>query len=200
MRFWTTALICIGLAAAGQANADVFDVAWSGAALGNDASATGTISLNLADVSNPGQTDQGVTPFVTNFSITVMGAGSGDGTFGFSDYNGMLGEVTDGGFYIMTGGSTLNFNTQLVGQSTAGGPWGSTHDGNTGDFNIFSNSNDPNAPTGTSYFEITTAGGLGDAMYLTSFAPASAVPEPSSAVPLSIALLGLAFVVRKRQA
>jgi len=34
-------------------------------------------------------------------------------------------------------------------------------------------------------------------MYLTSFAP---VPEPSSAIPLSIALLGVAFVIHKRQA
>jgi hypothetical protein len=36
-----------------------------------------------------------------------------------------------------------------------------------------------------------------DPMYLTSFAP---VPEPSSAIPLSIALLGVAFVIHKRQA
>ena len=34
-------------------------------------------------------------------------------------------------------------------------------------------------------------------MYLTSFAP---VPEPSSAIRLSIALLGVAFVIHKRQA
>ena len=201
MRFLTATLMGAGLlvVAAGQANADaVFDLAWSGAALGNGASATGTITMNLADINNPGTTNQDVTPFVTNFSITVTGASSGDGTFGFSDFNG-AGPLDEGGFYMRTGG-TLNFNGQLVGQSTPGGPWGSTHDGSTGDFNIFNNGNDDNAPFGTDYFQLTTADGNGDSMYLTSFAPASAVPEPSSVIPLSIALLGLAFVVRRHQA
>ena len=198
--FFVAALMGAGLlvVAAGQANADsVFDLAWSGAALGNGASATGTITLNLADVTNPGETDQNLSSFVTAFSITVTGAGAGDGTFGFSDYNG--GTLDFGGFYLITGG-TLDFTSQLVGQSTPGGPWGSTHFGTTGDFNIFNNGNDDNAPEGTDFFQLTTEGGSGDKMYLTSFAPASAVPEPSSAIPVSVALLGLAFVVRKRTA
>jgi hypothetical protein len=188
------------IVAAGPGKADtVFDLAWSGAALGNTATATGTITMNLADINNPGQTDQNVTPFVTNFSITVAGANLGDGTFNFSDFNG-ADSLSDGGFYIITG-STLDFTSQLVGQSTSSGPWGSSHtNGTTGDFNIFNNGNDDNAPTGTFYFTLTTEGGNGDSMYLTSFAPASAVPEPSSVIPLSAALLGLAFVVRKRMA
>jgi hypothetical protein len=193
-------LIGVGVlvVAAGQGKADtVFDLAWSGAALGNTASATGTITLNLADVNNPGPTVQAVSPFVTNFSITVTGAGAGDGTFGFSDYNGSSG---DGGFELYTGGSTLDFTSQLVGQTTPGGPWGSSHIGSTGDFNIFNNGNDDNAPNGTFFFTLTTEDGSGDSMYLTSFAPASAVPEPSSAIPLSAALLALALVVRKRTA
>jgi hypothetical protein len=194
------ALMGAGLlvAAAGQGKADtVFDLAWSGAALGNTASATGTITLNLADVTNPGETDQSLSSFVTDFSITVTGAGAGDGTFGFSDYKG---SGTLGGFYLITGGDGLNFASQLVGQSTPGGTWGSTHVGSTGDFNIFINGNDDNAPEGTDFFQLTTEGGSGDTMDLTSFAPASAVPEPSSVIPLSMALLGLAFVVRKRTA
>lgn len=193
-----TTLIGAGLlvVAAGQAIADtVFDLAWSGAALGNTASATGTITLNLADITNPGETVQNISSFVTDFSITVTGASSGDGTFGFGDYNG---SGTLGGFYLITGG-TLDFTSQLVGQPTPGGPWGSNHGGSsTGDFNIFTNNNDPSAPVGTFYFTLTTNDGVGDAMYLTSFAPASSVPEPSSAIPLSAAMLALAFVARKR--
>jgi hypothetical protein len=197
-QFLMATLMGVGLLAmaAGQANADsVFDLAWSGAALGNGATATGTITLNLADITNPGLTLQNSSPFVTDFSITVAGASSGNGTFNFADFNG---SGTVGGFYMITGG-TLDFTSQLVGQSTPGGPWGSTHDSTTGDFNIFSNFNDLSAPVGTTYFTLTTDGGREDPMYLTSFAPAS-VPEPSSAIPLSIALLGVAFVVRRRQA
>ncbi len=69
------------------------------------------ITLDLADVINPGSNFQNATPFVTNFSITVTGAGSGDGTFGFSDFNGAS---IAGGFDLLTP-STLNFNSQLVG-------------------------------------------------------------------------------------
>jgi hypothetical protein len=192
--------MAVGLlvATAGPGKADtVFDLAWSGAAFGNDASATGTITLNLADIKNPGTTEQDVTPFVTDFSITVTGASSGDGTFNFSDFNGAPPSQV-GGFYIITGG-TLDFSSQLVGQSTPEGPWASKHDGSTGDFNIFNNGTDLNAPEGTFFFQLTTADGNGDNMYLTSFAPA-AVPEPSSLILLSTALLGIAFVARKRHA
>lgn len=197
-QFLIATLMGVGLlvVAAGQAKADsVFDLAWSGAALGNSATATGTITLNLADINNPGTTDQNDSPFVTDFNITVTGATSGDGSFDFGDFNG---SPTVGGFYIITGG-TLDFTSQLVGQPTPIGPWGSTHDGSSGDFNIFSNNNDPSAPLGTFFFTLTTNGGNGDSMYLTSFAPA-AVPEPSSVIPMSAALLALAFVARKRQA
>jgi hypothetical protein len=167
----------------------VFDLAWSGAPFGNNATATGTITLNLADINNPGQTSQNLTPFVTDFSITVTGASSGNGTFGFSDYNGATDE---GGFYIITGG-TLDFTHQLVGQATPGGPWGSTHDGNTGDFNIFTNGNDPAAPLGTFFFITTSGDGNGDNMYLTSFTPA---PEPASLGILGLG--GLSLLVRRR--
>jgi|HubBroStandDraft_3_1064219.scaffolds.fasta_scaffold152736_1 hypothetical protein len=198
-QFLVVTLVGAGLllVVAGQGKADtVFDLAWSGAALGNSASATGTITLNLADINNPGETDQKISPFVTNFSVTVTGAGAGDGTFGFSDYNGSL---VEGGFYLITGG-TLDFTSQLVGQATPHGPWGSTHNGSTGDFNIFSNGNDDGAPTGTNFFQLSAEGGTGDSMYLTSFAPASAVPEPSSVIPLSAVLLALVFMARQRMA
>jgi hypothetical protein len=205
--FLVATVMSAGLLAvlAGQANADaVFDLAWSGAGFGNTASATGTITMNLADIANPGTTFQNVSPFVTDFSITVTGAGSGDGTFNFADFNG----GPAGGFDISTPGA-LDFTRQLVGQSTDGEPWGSSHVndiGDIGDFNIFNNGIDPNAPTESFFFQISTADGNGDGdnghnnLYLTSFAPASAVPEPSSAIPLSAALLALALVVRKRTA
>jgi hypothetical protein len=178
-----------------QANAgQVFDLTYSGATLGNNATATGTITLELLNMNNPGTTDQNPSLFVTDFSITVTGASSGNGTFGFSDFNG---SGILGGFYLATNGGTLDFGSELVGQPTSGSAWGTTpSSGAAGDFNIFTNGTDPTAPNGTFFFQITTNGGSGDSLFLTSFAPA---PEPGSALLVLPALIALgALKVRKR--
>jgi hypothetical protein len=73
-----------------------------------------------------------------------------------------------------TRGAALNLSTELVGQPTTAGAWG-TPSGYAGDFNLFNST--PAAPEGTWYFTLTTAGGSGDSMLLTSF---QAVPEPST--------------------
>ncbi len=68
-------LFLAGFAQAGT----VFDLSYSGAAFGNDAIASGTITLNLGAMNNPGQTDQDVTSFVTDFSLYCIG-GPAQGT------------------------------------------------------------------------------------------------------------------------
>ncbi len=182
------------VAASVQANAgQVFDLTYSGAAFDNGATATATITLEIPNINNPGTTDQNPSQFVSDFSITITGASSGNGTFGFSDFNG---SSTLGGFYLQTNGGVLDFGRQLVGQPTSGMPWGSVPStGQAGDFNIFNNGTDLNAPNGTNFFQITTANGRGDRLYLTSFAPA---PEPGSVLLVVPALIGLALKARKR--
>jgi PEP-CTERM motif len=187
------------LVAPGQSNADIlqtYDLAWSGTPFGNSANATGTITLDLSLINNPGETDQNIVPFVTNFSITVTGASSGNGTFGFSDY---IGSPTLDGFYIITdrpGVTPLDFSRQLVGQPTGFGPWGALGgNGSNGDFNIFPNGSVPSAPDGTFYFTITTNGVSGDSLGLTSFAP---VPEPSTLILGGIAALAGVALARRR--
>jgi len=112
-----------------------------------------------------------VSDFITALSLTVSGAGSGNGTFGLNDF------TSAGEFRWSTNGATLDLTTQLVGQSTPGGPWGTCFDGTCGDFNLFGSNP---APFGTGAFVLTTFN-MGEQlnMRLTSFAPVSAaVPGP----------------------
>jgi len=163
----TTAIICNGLVLT------VYNLQWSGASLGNGATATGNITLDLTLLNNPGFTDQGPSPFVKDFSITITGSSAGDGTFGFNDF-------VD--FFLDTNGGTLDFSQELVGQPTSGSNWGSTpSSGEAGDFNFFSNGANPLVPQGTFYFQITTNGSYGDSLFLTSFVSSNVtinVPDP----------------------
>lgn len=193
------------------ANADIistFDLTWSGASFGNGATATGEITLDVSNIENPGTTvgvtTQNANSFVTDFSITIKGANAGNGTFGFADYNGSTvyaGPIgsPSGGFYMQTGGGTLDFTTQLIGQSTSFGTWGPN---NNGDFNIFINGKDSSAPTGFNYFLIETNGARegGELLLLTSFQPAAAAPAPSGMTLCGSALLtGLGFLAVRRR-
>jgi hypothetical protein len=169
-----------------------YDLIYSGAAFGNNAMARATMTLDLDQVNNPGFSISIFAPsFVTAFSITVSGARTGNGTFGLADFSG------NGFFYLDTNGGKLDFNRQLIGQATSVSPYGTVPShGNAGDFSIFTNYDivsrmgDPAAPTGTDFFEITTTHGLGDRLYLTSFAPA--MPEPGALVLTSLGLGSLA--------
>lgn len=172
-----------------------FDLEWSGASFGNGATAVGTITMDMSLVFNPGHTQQNSGQFVSAFSITITGASTGNGTFGFNDFNGAS---FSGGFLFDTEGGTLDFTNQLVGQPTPSGIWGISR----GNFLLFSNHSDLNTPTGVdgTPLVITTSNGSGDSLMLTSFAPVASVPEPSSIVLASAGVLaGLGVWSKKRR-
>lgn len=194
VQLFQKAAACVALLVfmAGQVQAAVitFDLAWSGVSFGNSASAVGTISLDDSLLLNPGTTGFSVplAPTVTALSITVSGAVSGNGTFTMSDFSGWVFE---------TGGATLNLNSQLVGQSTLGNPWG-TPDSVSGDFNLFSTV--PGGPFGFDFFTLATDGGSGNLMLLTSFSPqTAAVPEPTSVAIFGIGAGFMSFVSNRRR-
>ena len=111
----TSLCLLFGAVSPASAVVTVFNVAWSGASLGNSAVATGQISIDTDLLPNPGSVgfQSPFSPIVTALSLTVSGATSGNGTFGLADFS--------GGWVWDTGGLTLNLATQLVGQSG----WGS---------------------------------------------------------------------------
>jgi hypothetical protein len=148
-----------------------FDLEWSGAGSGNAAVATGTITIDDTLLNNPGFSND---DFVTDFSITVEGSGSGDGGWGRSDF----------ATIFMFTDTALDLSMELIGQPTSINPWGTQDPADTGgDFNFFAGT--AGAPTGTYYFQITTSSGLN--LRLVSFRPVDApVPRPQRGVVQSI--------------
>ena len=186
-----------------DANADTYqtyDLAWSGASLGNGATATGVITLDLTTLINP-TTSAGsangtgyfdIISDITSLSVTVTGAGAGDGTFtkanlcACSNYSSYT--------YWHTNGSTVNMEGNVLAQLTA----------DAGDFNLFFTSP---GPLGSGILTLTAdpistlppGAFSGDPMKMTEFAPV-ATPEPStiSLMLTGVGLLGLMMVTRKR--
>ena len=175
-RFWQAAtLLTVGLAAAAPAHAQqqTFDLAWSGAALGNPATATGTITIDQSQFNNPGTNanlpSNSHNNFVTALNVTVAGSGAGDGIFSLKDFSF---EVLD------THGATLDLKQSLIGQPTSGVGFGTTQDGTSGDFNLIDNNTASNTPTGKPYFQLVTNNGTGDVMNLTKFSPVLPIVPP----------------------
>jgi hypothetical protein len=174
------------------ANATTFLVTWSGASQGNSATAIGYITIDDAALPAAGQTlTDGLTfastSAVTDLSITVSGASSGNGTFGLSDFSQFV-------FYAP---STLDYSQELIGQLlTTGYAFGSTPEtGEGGDFNLLAASS--NAPSENWYFTLITDSGYGDAIQVVSIV---AVPEPSNYAMLlaGLGLIGSVSLRRKR--
>lgn len=161
---------------------------WSGASFGNSASATATFSLDTATLNNPGFTVSNPSSAFQNFQFTLTGASSGNGVFTASDFS---------LFILSTSSGTLDFHSELVGQSTPGGLWG-YGPMSVGDFNFFQNISA--APTGTSAFVLSTSSG--EFISLTSLHPVInstpvAVPEAGTWV-MGLLALGAVFVMTRR--
>ena len=180
----STVLVCGSVSA--SAAIVTFNLKWSGASFSNTATATGRISIDDSLLVNPGGNDSSATSgLVTALTVKVEGASAGNGTFTLGDFDFIL---------LQTGALPLNFSTELVGQPTDQDLWGTSQPGDTGgDFNLFPNGSNPAAPLGTDFFELTTNGGGGDQMLLTSFRP---VPEPSHAL---LGLVGFALIGLRRR-
>ncbi len=193
MKLWKCLLMVGLLALTVSAYADVYqtyDLTWSGASFNNNATATGQITLDLTTLPNPGGPAYDMYNDIVSLSLTITGASSGNGTWTRSD----LAPISNLGTYTYwdTGGVALDLTKELVGQPTTGNPWG-TPDGISGDFNFFFTNG---GPIGTFYFTLTSDGGNGDSLLLTSVAPS--VPEPGSLVLAGSGMMLLAGAIRRK--
>lgn len=155
------------------------------------AQAVGYVVLETDLIANPGAQSYIVpSAAVLDLSVTVTGASSGNGTFGVSDFCEIV---------FDTGGGTLNFAAELVGQPTANQPWGSIPDvkeATSGDFNLFSVCNaaryeegsahtptGATAPNGVWYFTLGADGGGANEMQLVSMIAAAGTAPVRHPVP-----------------
>lgn len=199
-----------GGALSASANAEIRDylLEWSGESFGNQATATGHISIDHNVLMNPGLNQYPDNDWVTAFDITVTGSIDGDGTWALADFYEVFLNTEPGGGERGILPTGLDFTRELVGQPTGEDPWGTPSDGAGGDFNFFSEVS--GAPNGYYFFTILVGDdrdeGPGDPMrgdeprpvdgemlLLTSFRP---VPTPG---PLTLSAIGLGLIARRRR-
>lgn len=184
--------VAISLVGSACAEAVTFDIQASGLSFGNQATATGFITLDTTVLPTVAVEPVLVplSPTVSNLELTVTGsAEGGNGMFGLNDFSSIY-------FWAP---SALDLSQQLIGQvllngCTYGTSTGACGEGNGGDFNLFAANS--TAPNGTYYFQLTTASG--DNLLITSLAPQVAVPEPATVALVGLGLLG--FLASRRKA
>lgn len=170
----------------------IYDLEWSGLNFQNEATATGQVTIDTDLVPNPGFFGgEWEGSAFSDFSITVIGSESGDGTFSTQngDFESVIWNVDEEDEPLGTEG--LDLYTELMGQASFQ------------DFNVFNNQFLPAQggaiPNGVDpftlvvgEFDFTTNGGDGQLIELISMRPA--VPAPSS-----LALLGFAALATSRR-
>lgn len=170
------ATLCFGPSV--QAGPITFDLLYSGSGNGNSAIAAGTVTFDDTILPNPGGDIINVNAAalgILDFSITVSGASSGNGTFGMSSVTNWFWNTT----------APLDFQQELVGQAGFGGfGWCAL---------LFDGCTAP-APGSTNYFTLQANAETGDVMQLVSMT--ASVPEPSTGALLGLILV--AYVARKR--
>lgn len=176
-----------GFAPSAHAEVSYFNLEWSAVNPGSEASATGIIGLDMDLMPRPVNAFIADMPdWVVSFTVTVSGAGTGNGTFTRNLVN---------HFYLNTDQGDLDFTQELVGQAIqdgliVGGIWGV----NAGSFTFAIEA--PYAPWATGDFSFRqkdpAGGSTGDELVLRSFTPV-AVPEPATAMILigGVAMLAL---------
>ena len=187
-----TALSIAALTAVTQAELITYDLLWTGEPFQNIASATGQVTIDTDLVPNPGEYvgPWAGSPF-SNFSITIVDAVSGNGTFSTAnnDFVHVIWTVGEGGEPLGPG-FEIDLFAELIGQE------------NFFDFNVFNQpffdgespqGGNPEAPNGTGPFVLQTSGAAapGDFIQLVSMRP---VPAPST-----IAFLGLGALTATRR-
>ena len=116
---------------------------------------TGSVTFESTLLANPGLNNFTLpNPAVLALSVTVSGASAGNGTYGLSNFHGVL---------FDTGPNALDFSKPLVGQPEGTGTWGPPS--YQGDFNLFGIGT---APVGKAPFLLCANGGSGSCASLVS--------------------------------